>query len=210
MEEALASLGQDAQALNTLRVYINNLLTNPAEPKFRTINTANPNFQARVGLHAGGIDFLLACGFYEDGGHLLFHGVVPGEDDVNQVVLQQAVELLQTALSKCPQPATSSVPTAAAPVKASPANPVSALSAEKQDMLRQMNEERKRQQQKEKEERMKLQAQLEADKREREAMRKERAGMHVVQKPVLAKPAPGTAPRTCTFKDAGVDLNRKG
>jgi hypothetical protein len=50
-------------AVTTLLKYIANITTKPAEERFRSINTSNPAFQARVAAVPGGTDFLQLCGF---------------------------------------------------------------------------------------------------------------------------------------------------
>lgn len=52
--------------LQTLNVYIGNVVDNPLEPKYRKIRTGNAAFQKRVVAADGGLDFLLAAGFARD------------------------------------------------------------------------------------------------------------------------------------------------
>lgn len=53
-------------AAATLRVYLNNLLVNPSEEKFRRIRKDNRAFQDRVAKVTGGVNFLKAAGFTEE------------------------------------------------------------------------------------------------------------------------------------------------
>jgi len=56
-------------AMATLRVYLNNLLTNPDEEKFRRIRKDNRAFQDRVAKVTAGLNFLKAVGFTEESEH---------------------------------------------------------------------------------------------------------------------------------------------
>jgi UBX domain-containing protein 6 len=47
-------------------VYLNNLLANPSEEKFRRIRKDNRAFQDRVAKVTGGVNFLKAAGFTEE------------------------------------------------------------------------------------------------------------------------------------------------
>ena len=86
VDEAIASLstyrGQPADgtgcedgglAMRTLGLYLSNLLDakKRADPKFRTINEANPKFTEKVGRFAGGVAVLAAVGFSREGGALV-------------------------------------------------------------------------------------------------------------------------------------------
>jgi len=56
---------------NTIKTVCGNILKNPDEPKFQTINLANPNFKARVIDIVGGQFLLQQVGFVEENGHLV-------------------------------------------------------------------------------------------------------------------------------------------
>eukprot|EP00754_Rhynchopus_humris_P026524 Rhum_TRINITY_DN15024_c29_g1::Rhum_TRINITY_DN15024_c29_g1_i1::g.133950::m.133950 len=64
--------GRDA--LRFLRVYLKNAIQFPNHPSYSVINPNNPVFHSKVGRVDGAIDFLLACGFRDDGGHLVMAG----------------------------------------------------------------------------------------------------------------------------------------
>lgn len=55
-------------AMNTLRVYTNNILTNPEESKYRSIKQDNKAFQDRVAKVSGTINYLKAVGFSDESG----------------------------------------------------------------------------------------------------------------------------------------------
>eukprot|EP00743_Colponemidia_sp_Colp-15_P001602 GILK01001749.1.p1 GENE.GILK01001749.1~~GILK01001749.1.p1 ORF type:complete len:455 (+),score=102.40 GILK01001749.1:70-1365(+) len=75
-------------ALTTMRVYVKNVVDHPDEEKYRKIRVTNEAFQTRVGKVNGGIDFLKAVGFVEDGDFLALQAVDKG-------VLQKGVDLLE-------------------------------------------------------------------------------------------------------------------
>ena len=54
--------------LETILTYVRNVLQHMTVPKFRTISTANPAFEKRVGRIAGGIEMLVALGWREGEG----------------------------------------------------------------------------------------------------------------------------------------------
>ena len=64
--------GRDA--LRFLRVYLKNAIQFPNHPSYSVVNPNNPVFHSKVGRVDGAIDFLLACGFRDDGGHLVMAG----------------------------------------------------------------------------------------------------------------------------------------
>ena len=59
-------------ALTTLRVYTNNILSNPEEAKFRSIKQDNKAFQERVSKVTGGLNYLRAVGFVDENGFYVF------------------------------------------------------------------------------------------------------------------------------------------
>ena len=59
-------------ALNTLRVYTNNIVSNPEEAKFRSIKQDNKAFQERVSKVTGGLNYLRAVGFADENGFYVF------------------------------------------------------------------------------------------------------------------------------------------
>eukprot|EP00742_Colponemidia_sp_Colp-10_P001520 GILJ01001631.1.p1 GENE.GILJ01001631.1~~GILJ01001631.1.p1 ORF type:complete len:446 (+),score=90.43 GILJ01001631.1:48-1340(+) len=75
-------------ALTTMRLYVKNVVDHPDEEKYRKIRVTNEAFQTRVGKVNGGIDFLKAVGFVEDGDFLALQTVDKG-------VLQKGVDLLE-------------------------------------------------------------------------------------------------------------------
>lgn len=56
---------------NTIKTVLGNIIKNPDEPKFQSINLSNPNFKARVLDMVGGEFLLKQCGFEEENGHLV-------------------------------------------------------------------------------------------------------------------------------------------
>ena len=79
-------------ALSTLRVYLNNLLSNPGEDKFRRIKKDNRAFQDRIAKVTGGLNFLKAAGFREDGDFW-----VMGE--IDSALLSDGVRMLEETLA---------------------------------------------------------------------------------------------------------------
>jgi len=59
--------------LSTIKIYLNNFISNPQEEKFRKINGENANFKARVGDIIGGRALLKEVGFEENGAFLEIH-----------------------------------------------------------------------------------------------------------------------------------------
>lgn len=58
------NLAEDLKTLlDTLFFYINNIVLNPDQPRYRRIMTTNPNFQTRIKRMRGGERFLEAAGF---------------------------------------------------------------------------------------------------------------------------------------------------
>lgn len=55
-------------AMNTLKVYTNNILTHPEESKYRSIKQDNKAFQDRVAKVSGCINYLKAVGFSDESG----------------------------------------------------------------------------------------------------------------------------------------------
>lgn len=79
--------GAAATAFDTIRLYLQNILKNPAEEKFRKINLGNENFMKRVGNLFGGITILKDCGFVENNGFLLM-------EKVDESLLKAAINIL--------------------------------------------------------------------------------------------------------------------
>ena len=50
-------------ALSLVLVYVENVVKNPSEPKFRRIKSANKAFQERITSVPGAVDVLVSCGF---------------------------------------------------------------------------------------------------------------------------------------------------
>jgi len=74
--------------LRTLSAYLNNLATNPQDPKFQRINRGNSAFQNRIEPYPEAITFLSTVGFIDDGGYLVMrrfvHAKPPCLGDVMQ------------------------------------------------------------------------------------------------------------------------------
>ncbi|VDM26811.1 unnamed protein product [Toxocara canis] len=89
-------------ATETLQKYIQNIIENPDQPKFRRIRLANKAFQERVLAAKGGREFLEACGFEErmepfSEGAELEEFLVINDDKAEDVAsLVQALDVLQT------------------------------------------------------------------------------------------------------------------
>eukprot|EP00667_Euglena_gracilis_P016680 EG_transcript_17494 len=67
-------------AAETMTVYLNNVLNNPTEPKYRKIKLGNQAFQTRVAALTGGVQYLEAAGFVNAGEFLEL-----GEPDLVQL-----------------------------------------------------------------------------------------------------------------------------
>lgn len=85
--------GAGAKALNTLKKMLNNLVANPDEDKFKTINLANEAFKKRVASLRGGVAMLKACGFEKDEAAQKLT-----LKDLDASVLKVAVEKIEKAL----------------------------------------------------------------------------------------------------------------
>ena len=74
--------------LETIGIYVENILLNPAQARFRSINTQNHNFRRRVASCAEGLQLMVACGFREAPGGLL---IFPQDADLEaaQVKLKE-------------------------------------------------------------------------------------------------------------------------
>lgn len=59
------------KALETANKYVENIMNNPTEEKFRSINMENAAFQRLVGGKKGGPEVMLAIGFVEQAGKLV-------------------------------------------------------------------------------------------------------------------------------------------
>ena len=64
--------------LKTIGKYLGNIVKNPNEAKFKTINPGNKVFVKRIGNMIGGMQLLKVAGFMEDGSMLLFTGTQEG------------------------------------------------------------------------------------------------------------------------------------
>eukprot|EP01017_Pseudomicrothorax_dubius_P034863 TRINITY_DN4825_c0_g1_i1.p1 TRINITY_DN4825_c0_g1~~TRINITY_DN4825_c0_g1_i1.p1 ORF type:complete len:352 (-),score=117.89 TRINITY_DN4825_c0_g1_i1:62-1117(-) len=60
----------------TLKIYLENVLKNPGEDKFRKINMANKAFQERIQPMIGAVNILNSCGFVEDQGTLVMLSLI--------------------------------------------------------------------------------------------------------------------------------------
>lgn len=84
------------KAFNTLLTYLGNIAKNPSEEKFRKIKLTNAAFQARVGSHPGGIEFLELCGFEKDSAG---ESMIMAPEKVNMELLNGAGAELNSALT---------------------------------------------------------------------------------------------------------------
>lgn len=78
------------QAMETAGKYVDNMVKNPTEEKFRSINVENAAFQRLVGSKPGGMNMMLALGFTETDGKLTMQ-------DFDVKWLEVAAAELQTA-----------------------------------------------------------------------------------------------------------------
>eukprot|EP01016_Furgasonia_blochmanni_P024464 TRINITY_DN2637_c0_g1_i3.p1 TRINITY_DN2637_c0_g1~~TRINITY_DN2637_c0_g1_i3.p1 ORF type:complete len:337 (+),score=112.60 TRINITY_DN2637_c0_g1_i3:389-1399(+) len=68
----------------TIKIYLENILKNPGEEKFKKINLSNENFKKRIGDWIGGTNLLTAAGFQEENGFLLMHEI--NTNHINDVI----------------------------------------------------------------------------------------------------------------------------
>ncbi|KAL4436460.1 hypothetical protein ABPG74_003026 [Tetrahymena malaccensis] len=78
--------------LKTIQIYIQNMVNNPTEEKFRKINLENKAYQTRVGECFGAKETLLYLGFVEEGTFLVNH-------NPNFEILKQALTFLEKEIS---------------------------------------------------------------------------------------------------------------
>jgi hypothetical protein len=75
----------------TFYTFCKNVLKDPKEPKFRTVNLGNEKVQAKIGKISGGIAMLKGVGFFpNDEGNLFME-----EEDIDLDLLKQAMELVE-------------------------------------------------------------------------------------------------------------------
>ncbi|KXZ44062.1 hypothetical protein GPECTOR_74g676 [Gonium pectorale] len=93
---AAGGSGEEAfkTACATMLRYLANIVSNPAEEKFRTIRLANAAFQQRVASLPGAVDFLVTCGFEKTE-----EALVMGPERVNAELLNGAGGALNEALT---------------------------------------------------------------------------------------------------------------
>ena len=88
--------GVGATALKTLRKLVGNVLKDPSNPKFRSINLANEAIRKRVTKHPGGMIMLEAVGFQKsDNMKMLL-----SDADLDKGILSLAKERIEDALTK--------------------------------------------------------------------------------------------------------------
>ena len=85
--------GDGGKCLKILKIYVGNLVDNPDEHKFRTINTDNKAFKTKVKPFVGAKSLLLAIGFQqqEDG------SLVLPDDHINPTLFAETKEKLEKA-----------------------------------------------------------------------------------------------------------------
>eukprot|EP00912_Choanoflagellata_sp_UC4_P001189 UC4_evm2s744 len=78
--------------ISTLRIYCDNILAKPDDPKYRTIRLANKGFQNRVESCKGGLSFMTAIGFIEANKEGEPHLLILDEDlDVDVLAVARVV-----------------------------------------------------------------------------------------------------------------------
>jgi len=123
--------GARDETLGVLARLLSNLLTNPHEPKYRSLKLTNAKVQAAVAQPPGGLEFLEACGFAlraegEGGAAAVVPSVAAFEDDGNLSLAAEGLaqlNALSAALAPRPPP-----PAAAAPPQQRAAPPSSSSS----------------------------------------------------------------------------------
>jgi len=78
--------------LKTISIYLNNVLKDPKEEKYRRINLNNETFQKRVGKIAGGLTILKGVGFDEQHDGTLFLR------EVDEKLIKETVRLIENNL----------------------------------------------------------------------------------------------------------------
>ena len=62
------------EAMITILKYVNNVIANPDEQKYRCVNMENRTFEEKIGKMKGSIDFLVSVGFIPVGSTLVLDG----------------------------------------------------------------------------------------------------------------------------------------
>ena len=78
--------------LKTIGKYLKNVLKNPNEEKFKSINTENKVFIKRIGNVIGGKNLIKIAGFKDEGTSLYFVGTIEG--------VQEFMEYLNSEINK--------------------------------------------------------------------------------------------------------------
>eukprot|EP00825_Cyclidium_porcatum_P037506 TRINITY_DN4155_c0_g2_i4.p2 TRINITY_DN4155_c0_g2~~TRINITY_DN4155_c0_g2_i4.p2 ORF type:complete len:418 (-),score=135.57 TRINITY_DN4155_c0_g2_i4:116-1369(-) len=81
--------GKAKLALQTIHVYLENLMKNPQEEKYKKITTSKPYFQQKVDGAVGGRSSLIRAGFIENGEFLEYN------QNIDQQFLQQCVKIIE-------------------------------------------------------------------------------------------------------------------
>lgn len=75
----------------TFHTFCKNIIKDPEEEKYRTINLSNANVAARIGKISGGIAMLKGIGFQDnDEGNLFME-----REDVDEALLKEAMEITE-------------------------------------------------------------------------------------------------------------------
>lgn len=75
----------------TFHTFCKNVLKDPSEPKFRTINLSNEKVQEKIAKISGGLAMLKGVGFHDNEDGNLFME----EDEIDKDLLKQAMELVE-------------------------------------------------------------------------------------------------------------------
>lgn len=79
-------------ALQTIRIYLENILKNPNEEKFKKITTTKPYFQSKVEIALGASSVLLKAGFVQNAEMLEF------KSNVDANFFKQCLEILDNQI----------------------------------------------------------------------------------------------------------------
>ena len=88
--------GDGGAALKLLHTFVSNVVENPAEPKYRSINAESKAFTNKLKPFLGSVTILKACGFdknEEEGKYIL-------PDSVDSAFLKETSDKLKSAMSE--------------------------------------------------------------------------------------------------------------
>ena len=88
-----------AVALMTARKMLHKIVTNPSEPKYKTINLENDTFRRKVSSRPGGLNLLLSAGFAKNAAG----DKVVMPDDFESVWVQSVIDQAGVVLGQLTQ-----------------------------------------------------------------------------------------------------------